>query len=287
MTEDDSKHRDDCRLRFELLQSVSLNGSVGKPNDDITATTRSLAWVIDGATDLGPPGLFGTQGGAAWLAGATSAAFTASDAPTMKATCEAAFQRVERQFQRERRRDVEEAWELPKAAFAAARLTGDALEVAWAADCSALHASSESATWCTGAPDSRTEAAEAAALGDGIGADALRAGPVLEDRRKHRGQPDHSALSPHAGASALATQFATYHVTASDDVFLMSDGFTRLVTDFGVYCADTLVDAIRTRGLAALVTELRQIEQADEGCLRYPRFKVSDDATALWLRIAD
>ena len=49
--------------------------------------------------------------------------------------------------------------------------------------------------------------------------------------------------------------------------------------------ADSLFAAVRSHGLAALGTALRTIEQDDAACLRFPRFKVSDDATTLWLRI--
>jgi hypothetical protein len=38
--------------------------------------------------------------------------------------------------------------------------------------------------------------------------------------------------------------------------------------------------------LAALAQTLRAIEQEDAACLRYPRFKASDDASAIWLRVA-
>ena len=40
------------------------------------------------------------------------------------------------------------------------------------------------------------------------------------------------------------------------------------------------------RGLADLASELRAIEREDAACRRFPRFKRSDDATALWLRVA-
>ena len=38
-------------------------------------------------------------------------------------------------------------------------------------------------------------------------------------------------------------------------------------------------------GLGPLAEELRGIEQDDAACLRYPRFKASDDASAIWLRV--
>jgi len=66
----------------------------------------------------------------------------------------------------------------------------------------------------------------------------------------------------------------------------MTDGFASLVSPYGRHAADTLVATLHARGLAALALELREIERQDAACLRHPRFKPSDDATALWLRVA-
>jgi len=66
-------------------------------------------------------------------------------------------------------------------------------------------------------------------------------------------------------------------------LLLMSDGFYRLVDTFGAYTDVSLFDAVERRGLAPLLSELRAIELADAECVRHPRFKRHDDATALWL----
>lgn len=92
-------------------------------------------------------------------------------------------------------------------------------------------------------------------------------------------------MSTDAEASSAAVAFSETRISGGDDLILMSDGFASLVTDYGRYTAETLASAIRERGLGPLAQELRQIEQEDVACLRFPRFKVSDDATALWLKV--
>jgi len=73
---------------------------------------------------------------------------------------------------------------------------------------------------------------------------------------------------------------------APDSVLLLaSDGFLALATDYGAYSADSLMTAALSKGLAALGEELRAIEGGDAGGDRFPRFKKSDDATALLLRL--
>jgi hypothetical protein len=64
-------------------------------------------------------------------------------------------------------------------------------------------------------------------------------------------------------------------------ILLASDGFFALVSDYGRYSVEGLLSATERGGLAALGKELRAIEAADPKGLSFPRFKRSDDATAV------
>lgn len=272
-------------MHLDLIQSLSLCGDLATPNDDRAGSGARHAWVIDGATDLSPPGLLGAQGGAAWLAATADAAFAAAAADNLRATCAQVFAAVEARYTAQRQREPEGAWELPRASFAAVQLVGDLLEVAWAADCAVLHASGDAVAWCTPAPDRARESAQAAALGPGVGATKLRTPAVLADRRAARAGPGQRVLSIDAGESARAMDLTRVAVAPGDDVLLMSDGMSALGDSYAAYDAAGLVTAMRSRGLAALGGELRAIERSDAACTRYPRFKASDDATALWVRV--
>jgi hypothetical protein len=68
-------------------------------------------------------------------------------------------------------------------------------------------------------------------------------------------------------------------------LLLATDGFLALASDYGAYSADSLMTAAQEKGLAALGEELRAIEAGDSGGDKFPRFKKSDDATALLLRL--
>lgn len=272
-------------MHLEVLQTISLNGNRNKPNDDRCGSTAKLAWVIDGATDMGASGLLGRQGGAAWLASTASNAFSKSKSGNIQDICQAAFREVEEQFEIQRTRAVSAAWEIPKAAFGLAQVEDDTLSVAWAADSPILLMSENDVTWCTGEPDTSSEAADALALGAGIGAANEISGAVLEDRRAHRARNGHIALSSSAQASAAVTCYAQYPVSEGDELLLMSDGFASLVTDYQKYSAHELAESVRSNGLGALAHEIRVIENEDATCLRFPRFKVSDDTTAIWLKI--
>ncbi|MFD1035026.1 hypothetical protein ACFQ15_10225 [Sphingomonas hankookensis] len=272
-------------IHFDLLQSLSLCGTLSIPNDDRAGTNARRAWIIDGATDLSPPGLLGAQGGAAWLAATADTAFATADADTLTDVCAQVAATVEARYHAERRRKPAGAWERPRASFAAVQTAGDMLELAWASDCSILHATADTVTWRTPAPNRTRESAQAAALGPGVGAARLSTPAILEDRRIARSRPGQRVLGIDAAETMAILNLTRFDVSVGDELLLMTDGMVALVDSYCVHDAHSLFAAVRAQGLAALGTELRAIENDDAACLRYPRFKVSDDATALWVRI--
>ena len=69
-------------------------------------------------------------------------------------------------------------------------------------------------------------------------------------------------------------------------LLIASDGFLALASDYGAYDAAGLMAAAIGKGLAALGQELRAIEEDYAQGKKFLRFKKSDDATALLLRIS-
>ncbi|MHC9420047.1 protein phosphatase 2C domain-containing protein [Sphingomonas citri] len=271
-------------MHLDLLQSLSLCGDLATPNDDRAGASARCAWVIDGATDLAPPGLLGDRGGAAWLAATADAAFGLGEAADLRATCASVYETVAARYAAERRREPAGVWELPSASFAAVQLVGDSLDVAWAGDCAILRARADGAVdWLTPAPDRAAESVEAAALGDALG--GARTPAVIADRRAARERPGRRVLGVEAAASSASTDHASVTAALGDTLLLMSDGFAALVDSYDAYDAPGLMAAVRERGVAALAEELRAIERDDPDCRRFPRFKRSDDATALWVRV--
>jgi len=78
-----------------------------------------------------------------------------------------------------------------------------------------------------------------------------------------------------------AVQQMTLSAGEADHLLIASDGFFRLVNVFGAYDEAKLVATALAGGLAALGAELREMESKDADCLRYPRLKAMDDASAV------
>jgi len=76
------------------------------------------------------------------------------------------------------------------------------------------------------------------------------------------------------------------NVSRGDKVLLATDGLLTLISDYHRYEPASLIGAAQKNGLQGLGEELRGIEAGDPDGANYPRFKKSDDATALLLRVA-
>ncbi|MEG3143856.1 protein phosphatase 2C domain-containing protein [Sphingomonas sp. RT2P30] len=273
-------------MHFDLIQSLSLAGSTAKPNDDRAGENNRLGWVIDGATDLGPAGLMGGRGGAAWLAREAHAAFTAAPDAPIESICVGVADHLARAYASARTRDPLGRWELPIAAFLAARLADSALECAWLGDCIGLLRHGATVTRLGPVVETRdAEAERAAGLAEhGLG-DVKRSAPIIESLRASRSRPGLAVLGVEPEAmQQLKT--CRQPCAPGDELLLMSDGFSALIDAYGAYDATTLFDTLEVEGLAGLGQKLRAIEAADSTCTRFPRFKTCDDATALWLRVA-
>lgn len=270
-------------MHFDLIQSLSLAGKRDVPNDDRIGCGEHHAWVIDGATDLGEPGLLGARGGAAWLASAAQRAFSGASGP-LPSMCDSVFERLAEDFARDRQREPLAAWELPRAAFAAVALEDQQLVCAHLADCVVLHRSASGIAFLTPEPDRQAERAEAAALGPGTGAYGVRTPAVLADRRAARERP-RAVLGVDPQLARSGTLYSRVAVARGDDVLLMSDGFAALFDTYQAFDPAGFVERLLAHGLDDLARTLRDIEQQDAACVRYPRFKMSDDASAIWLRV--
>ena len=63
----------------------------------------------------------------------------------------------------------------------------------------------------------------------------------------------------------------------------MTDGYEAAVDDYALFTPAELMAAAQT-DIRAPLDAARAVEAADPACVRFPRFKPSDDATAILVR---
>ena len=108
--------------------------------------------------------------------------------------------------------------------------------------------------------------------------------PLLRAARNRINSKGNWLFSPDARAARHAAH-TSLAVKKGALLLIASDGFLALLSDYDAYDAKGLITAAKTLGLAALGRELRAIEEKDSAGDKFSRFKKSDDATAVFLRV--
>jgi serine/threonine protein phosphatase PrpC len=281
-------------LHFEKLDCLSLPGNAEKPNEDSFGVTRNAVCVIDGATGLGEQLMPGPSD-AQWIANFAARRFCAH-AETGQGGIDdwlhAAAKEAETSFHALRRRPPRENYEIPHASAVMAALDGEWLNILWFGDCAVLLRNRGGDFALFGDTLSKRESERARVEKLSKAQSRHPAGRILREEflpalRASRNRVNTGSewlLAPDAACAAHAKS-AQSDVGADSVLLLASDGFLALASDYQRYSPGALFDAAQEKGLQALGEELRAIETADPGGVQFPRFKTSDDATALLLRV--
>jgi hypothetical protein len=104
--------------------------------------------------------------------------------------------------------------------------------------------------------------------------------PQLRESRSRRNRPDgYSVLECSRDALAMPE---IADLGWPDQMLLCTDGYYRAVDTYGLMDEARLMDA-SSASVAEVLALIRATEAADPDCLRHPRFKPADDATAVML----
>ena len=280
---------------FTVLERISWPGSKDRPNEDACGSAGAWAWVIDTSIFPGTPSVMHPESDAAWLAAFANARFAAlapdaEDGPTLaRRVMEEARDAFFAVAPEERRDSL--TW--PLGALTLVRGRDGTLDVWSFADTTAYLRRPDGTVLTLGeAPELRI--AESAAAADllrqaGCTPKEIVSTPVfrrwLAERRNRQKQESGMALlalEPDAAAMMRPERVAMPEGSA---VLLCSDGFSALVDLYRAFDAKALMEAALATGLQPLAAAARRIEaEEDPRGVRYPRFKTSDDATALLLQ---
>lgn len=282
-----------------FVESISLAGDRTKQNDDALGATRAWAWVIDGATDLHPKPLTSYASDAAWIATRLSARLAASamtfdaagaNGDDLRASIGQASQAL--------RDDWAAHWPIPfekwRSPIASVLLLSEfeerSIEIVELGDCRCFALDADGAAHIVGgAQDAADAETQLAAQQTDAQKPLLQRESTVSRLREMRASLNREdahwtfCLDPTCADRARAHRF---ELRRPAHILLMTDGFSALVDRYKAYGAASLVRAALDKGLQELGRELRVIETADAGGTKHPRFKASDDATALLMRLS-
>ncbi|MFF9757422.1 hypothetical protein ACF1FC_32425 [Streptomyces sp. NPDC014344] len=114
---------------------------------------------------------------------------------------------------------------------------------------------------------------------------AARVSALVTVQRRLRNQPGGYWVAATNPAAADEAVTGTISIAQVRQAALLTDGASRLVDSFGALSWAQLLDLLHDEGPAALIARTREAELTDPVGERWPRFKLSDDATAAYVRV--
>jgi hypothetical protein len=281
-------------MEFTFLDAISLPGNPAQPNDDAWGQAANAAVVLDGATNLGEQLLPGGSD-AAWIArfGARRLMAHCQDGVQPEDALKSALADAERSFAGLRRRAPRENYEIPYASMMFLCPSEQGFWALWFGDCAALASRPGGELEIVGdafdrrAAEARRVAILARAKGIAPAAGHSRPEflPALRAARNSVNTDRGGWLFGPDPKAADHVRRRHVHVPSGTTVLIASDGFLSLCSDYGLYDPEGFVAAAQAKGLERLGREIRIAEDADPDGERFPRFKKSDDATAVLLRL--
>ena len=266
----------------------------GHANEDRAGAARDLAWVIDGATDVVERPLTSAATDAGWIAAHLDGALTdlaAAPPAELAQLPDLTAARLATEFAHEARRTPIDKTEHPSASAIVVRACGAGIDYVSIGDCTLL---------VEGSNGFRRVGVDAVNAGDpqlakalealhaehgGLEAENARAQilPSIRAGRAAMNEPNGYGVFSITPTPRHFVQTGRIAMPAYGHALLASDGLMRLADVFRLYTAPDLFATARQDGITPLIRELREIESVDSQGHRYPRAKISDDATGLLL----
>ncbi|WP_395018708.1 protein phosphatase 2C domain-containing protein [Dongia sp.] len=285
-------------MRLEVLDSLSDPAKPGGENEDRIGWNASAAFVIDGATSLGDPVVAPPASDAAWIAEWARERMAAGLAPdrSLREIVRDLSAAARAQFFASAAPDVER-YRHPSASFQSLRLTEAGLEIAGLGDCTLfLRDGAGSLTRYSGLRAGRSGEQSGArmalnrmgglnAAGEGFrDAETLAALRASRARHNTAGGVWTLGIHPEAGEH-VRIEMPEAPMPALG--LLCSDGFADILDNYALHTTAGLMDRAERNGLAPLLAEIRRIERdIDPNGLQFPRYKRSDDASAVLVRVS-
>lgn len=250
--------------------------------------TAGTAWVLDGATDIGPYRLFDTfESDAAWMADHLNQALITRNPdrfPDIRSFFADVLANVRAAAVKKSRVALDKAHPstLPIASGIWMWAQEGSVTFVRLGDCLAVIAPPEGALKLIEQTASGDRESETSRKLNAMSSEDKMKG-LQEIRAAQNTVPDYAVfgLSPHAVNNLVIEEV---NLPEGTHILLMSDGMWRLVEVYGLMTPQSLMDRAISDGIEALARDLRAHEKSLQSGLDI-RIKASDDASAILLRL--
>jgi hypothetical protein len=273
-----------------FVEAISLAGDRSKQNDDALGFAGPRAWVLDGATDLHATPLTGASSDAGWIAHLANARLHQAVGGDLRAIVRAASEAAADAFAARLAGRSYERWQSPISSLLIIETCAEGVRGLDLGDSRIFALDADGAVHIAGGADDAADAeTQLAARQRDADKPLLQRTETIDVLRRMRAGLNRAGghwtfgLDPECASHAREWRLP---LKRPAHALLMTDGFSALTDRYRLYDAAGLVRAALDKGLQELGRELRAVETADAGGARHPRFKPSDDATALLMRLS-
>ena len=284
---------------LKVIDSITDPGSPLKTNEDQIGFNPYCAFVLDGATTLGDVQIMpGFDSDAAWLAQFAGHHFQrkVETKSNMTHLTRQIIDQARNSYLQAAGENAVERFAWPSASMAMLHLGDNAISFLGFGDCTLLiedkHGQLSTHSPLSGFAEweSRRAGGHIERLGGMKTHSILSDRTTLEDMRAVRSRQNTPESDVWTLGIVPEAARHLHHETLSIELpaqgLLCSDGFYALVDTYRTHTDQSLMAAVSDFGLSALLSNIRDIEvNLDPDAKRFPRFKRSDDASALFFEL--
>jgi hypothetical protein len=283
-------------MKFTMHEILSRPSSLY--NEDSAFITDSSAWILDGASGLADRTFTHSPSDGQWFVHQWNEYLQEAitdDSRDLRDIVIEGIDTVKDNYFRTITESNVDPISYPSSAVVIVRIKDNILEYFILGDCTLVVESNN--TSCKSIVDNRIDAFDSLAVKEihnlqktkRMAFDEARARtlPLLRKHRSYKNKKNGYWIlefDKNAVAHAIYSQEALYGETY---LLLMSDGFAQLSTTFKkTENVAGLLNRAKKDGLNRLYQEIQEMAKIDKECMRFPRLKPLDDASAILLRIA-
>lgn len=278
-------------MKFSIHDSISIAGN--KVNEDIVYVTDSYGWVIDGATGLNKKNFTGCSSDAYWFVNEWNNYLKDNILDNDTSIQEVVFKGIDyisNKFYQIATKNIDKI-DFPSASIAVIRINNAKVEYFLLGDCTLVveNKNGKSLIIKQNLLDKLDTKAkiEMSELMVNKGVNFMEArqkiNSLLIKHRLLKNTPDGYWTLEFDKNAVKNCLCGCLDFEKCQKILLMSDGFSAIFDNYNYVDENNIISLVEKHGLKKICKIIRFIEEEDADILKFPRFKKSDDASAVIL----
>lgn len=277
-------------MKFSIHDSISIAGN--KINEDIVYVTDTYGWVIDGATGLNNKNLTGSISDAHWFVNEWTNYLKENISDNGTSIKEIIFKGIDyisNKFYQITTSKYFDKVDFPSASIVVIRINNNKIEYFLLGDCTLVVQNSDGKSLFIkqNLLDKLENKAkiEMAKLMFNKGMNFVEArqgiNSLLVKHRLLKNTPDGYWILEFDKNAVENSLCGCLDFSEYKKALLMSDGFSAIFDNYNYVDGNNIISIVENQGLQQIYRVIRFIEEEDSDILNFPRFKKSDDASAV------